>query len=75
MSLPLWESELYAAVSIEVEALGLQSALRGLGNNTRATNACDNQGVLDHTARQGLGLGKHVHTRHLWLQQRGMKAG
>ena len=30
--------------------------------------ACDNQGVVDHTARQGLGLAKHVHTRHRWLQ-------
>ena len=24
--------------------------------------------VVDHTARQGLGLAKHVHTRHLWLK-------
>ena len=38
------------------------------GNNTRVRIACDNQGVVDHTARQGLGLAKHVHTRHLWLQ-------
>ena len=48
--------------------LGLQSGLRYFGNNTRVTIACDNQGVVDHTARQGLGLAKHVHTRHLWLQ-------
>ena len=27
-----------------------------------------NQGVVDHTERQGLGLAKHVRTRHLWLQ-------
>ena len=31
------------------------------------TVACDNQGV-DHTARQGLGLAKHVHTKHVCLQ-------
>ena len=30
--------------------------------------ACDNQRVVDHRARQGLGLAKHVHTRHLSLQ-------
>ena len=30
--------------------------------------ACDSQGVVDHTARQGCGLSKHVHARHLWLQ-------
>ena len=24
--------------------------------------------MVDHTARQGLGLAKHVHTRHFWLQ-------
>ena len=32
------------------------------------TLACDNQGVVDRAARQGSGLAKHVHTRHLWLQ-------
>ena len=63
-----WESELYAAVSTGVEAFGLQSGLRDLGNSTHVTAACDNQGVVDHTARQGLVLAKHVHTRHLWLQ-------
>ena len=68
VSLSSWESELYAAVSTGVEALGLQSGLKDFGNNTRVTIACDNQGVVDHTARQGLGLAKHVHTRHLWLQ-------
>ena len=68
VSLSSCESELYAAVSTGVEALGLQSGLRDFGNNTRVTIACDNQGVVDHTARQGLGLAKHVHTRHLWLQ-------
>ena len=67
MSLSSRESELYAVVSTGVEALGLQSALRDLGNNTRVTIACDNQGVVDHTARQGLGLAKHVHMRHLGL--------
>ena len=68
MSLSSWESELYAAVSTGVEALGLQSGLRDFGNNTRVTVACDNQGVEDYTARQGLGLAKHVHTRCLWQQ-------
>ena len=68
VSLSSWESELYAAVSTGVEALGLQSGLKDFGNNTRVTIACDSQGVVDHTARQGLGLAKHVHSRHLWLQ-------
>ena len=68
VSLSSWESELYAAVPTGVESLGLQSGLRDFGNNTRVTIACDNQGVVHHTARQGLGLAKHVHTRHLWLQ-------
>ena len=36
-------------------------------DNTLVTIACD-KGVVDHTTRQGLGLAKHVHTRHLWLQ-------
>ena len=53
-----WESELFAAASTGVEALGLQSGLRDFGNNTRVTIACDSQGVVDHTARQGLGLAK-----------------
>ena len=55
-------------MSTGVEALGGQSGLRDFGHSTRVTIACDNQGVVDHTARQGLGLAKHVHTRHLWLQ-------
>ena len=37
VSLSSWESELYAAVSTGVEALGLQSGLRDFGNNTRVT--------------------------------------
>ena len=68
VSLSSWESELYAAVSTGVEALGLQSELKDFGNNSSVTIACDNQGVVDHTARKGLGLAKHVHTRCLWLQ-------
>ena len=68
MSRSSWWSELYASVTTEVESLRLQSGLRDFGNNTRVTIACDNQGVVDHTARQGLGLAKHVHTTHLWLQ-------
>ena len=67
MSLSSWESELYVAVSTGVEALGLQSRLRDIRTNSRETIACDNQGVVDRTARQGLVLTKHVHTKHLWL--------
>ena len=48
--------------------LSVQSGLRDFGNNTRVTIACDNQGVVHHTARQGLGFARHVHKRHLWLQ-------
>ena len=68
VSLSSWESGLHAAVSTGVEALGLQSGLRDFGNNTRVTIACDIQGVVDHTARQGFGMAKHVHSRHFWLQ-------
>ena len=68
VSLSSWESELYAALSTGVEALGLQSGLKDFGNNTRVTIARDNQRAVDHTARQRLGLAKHVHTRHPWLQ-------
>ena len=68
VSLSSWESKLFAAVSIGVEALELQSGLRDFGNNAHPTVACDNQWVVNHTARQGLGFSKHVHTRHLWLQ-------
>ena len=59
-----------------------RSGDRSLGRTTGGecgdfgTIACDNLGVVDHTARQGLGLAKHVPTRHLWLcKQRGTKAG
>ena len=48
-------------MSTRVEALRLQSGLRGLGNCTRVTLACDNQRVVDHHA-------KHVDAGHFWLQ-------
>ena len=54
-------------MSTGVEALGVQSGLREFGNNTRMTIVCDNQGVVDHTARQGLGLAKHVARQGLGL--------
>ena len=68
ISLSSWESELYAGVTAGVEALGLQSGLRDFGCQRDVVLVSDNQGVVDHTARQGLGLAKHVHVRHLWLQ-------
>ena len=68
ISLSSWESELYAGVTTGVEAIGLQSGLADFGIRCRATLMSENQGVVDHTARQGLGLAKHVHIRHLWLQ-------
>ena len=55
VSLTSREGELYFAVSTGVEAPGLRSWLRDFGVNTRVTIACDNHGVVDHTARQGLG--------------------
>ena len=64
VSLSSCGSELYAAMSTGVEAVGLQSGLGDFGNNTRVTLARGNQGVVDHTARQGRGLAKHVHTIH-----------
>ena len=49
-------------MSTGVEALGLQSGLRDLGNNTRVTIAHYHEEVV------GLGLAKHVRTRPLWQQ-------
>ena len=46
----------------------MQSGLRDLGKECGIVLYSDNQGVIDHTAMQGLGLAKHVHVRHLWLQ-------
>ena len=75
VSLSSWESELYAAVSTGVEVFGFQSGLRDFGNNTRVMIACDNQGVVDHTARQGPLMTKK-RTRDIFVcKQRGMKAG
>ena len=68
ISLSSWESELYAGVTAVVEAMGLQSGLADLGCQRSVVLLSDNQGVVDHTARQGLGLAKHVHIRNLWLQ-------
>ena len=53
VSLTSREEELYVAVSTGVEALGLRSGLRDLGNNTRVTIACDNHGVVDHAGGSG----------------------
>ena len=58
VSLSFWNSELYAAVSTGVEALGLQNGLRDFGNNMRVTIVCDNPGVVDHTARSRTWVGE-----------------
>ena len=68
MALSSWESELYAGVTAGVEAIGLQSGLADFGTRCKPALMSDNQGVVDHTARQGLGVAKHIHVRHLWLQ-------
>ena len=39
---------------VQIEDLGLQSGLRVLGTFMRVTIASDNQGLVDHTAREGL---------------------
>ena len=62
------ESELYAGVTEGVDALGLQSGLADFGIRCQATLMSDNRRVVDHTARQGLEVAKHIHVRHLWLQ-------
>ena len=68
IALSSWESELYSGVTTGVEAIGLQSGLGDFGVECTPTLMSDNQGVIDHTARQGLGVAKHIHVKHLWLQ-------
>ena len=50
----------HAVVTPEVEAIGV--------SDVKATIACDSHGAVDHAARQGSGLAKHLHTIHLSLQ-------
>ena len=68
VALSSWESELYAGVMAGFDAIGLQSGLADLGIRCQATLMSDNQGVVDHTARQGLGVAKHIQFRRLWLK-------
>ena len=68
VALSSWDSELYVGVVARVEAIGLQSSLADFAMRCKPALMSGNQGVVDHTARQGLGVGKHIHVLHLWLQ-------
>ena len=62
-SLSSWESELHAAVTTGVEAIGLQTGLRDMRSDVTVTIACDNQGAHSPTR-----LAKHAHTGLLRFQ-------
>ena len=63
---------MYAGVTAGVEAIGLQSGLADFGIRCQATLMSDNQGVVDHTTRQGLGVAKHIHVRHFVADRSGI---
>ena len=56
--------------TLGVEAIFLQSGLADFGTGCQATLVSDKQGVVDGTARQGLGVAKHIHVRHRPLGNR-----
>ena len=60
-----WECELVCCGDDRRGSSWTSKRIRDVGNNPCVTSARDNQGVADHTARQGFGLAMHVHTRHL----------
>ena len=63
------EAELYAACRCASEALGIQTFMRDLGNNTDVRLHMDSSSALSLTGRQGLGKAKHIAIQHRWIQE------
>ena len=60
---------MYSAVLAGAEAIGIQQGLADLGVTVRIRLGVDNQALVDHSARVGYGVAKHVAIRWLWLQR------
>ena len=63
------ESELYAAVKVTSESLGVMSLLQDLGYYPRCTVHADASAALGIIARRGLGKVRHLDVSHLWIQE------
>ena len=63
------ESELYAAVKIASEGLGIQSAAKDLGMSCGLNLHLDTSATLCLVNRRGLGKAKHVDMQNLWIQE------
>ena len=64
------EAELLALNTTAAEALFLQNLLRDMGHeNVPIELHTDSSAALGIISREGAGRVKHIHVRHLWLQQ------
>ena len=64
------EAELYGLVKAAPEGLGLQSLLADLGFEVTVTVKADASAALGIVGRVGLGNMRHLHTNHLWVQDK-----
>ena len=63
------EAELYAAIKVAQEILGIQSLAKDLGMRISGTLAIDAKATMGMISRRGLGQLRHIEVHNLWLQQ------
>ena len=64
------EAEYYAVTRGASCALGLRAFFADLGVQVAIVMRCDSSAAAAVATRKGLGRLRHLHTRHLWLQDR-----
>ena len=64
-----WGSGFYAAVKCGHVAISTRNTLRDLKQSAYIEMWTDNSALVDQPHKTGLGAGKHVALRYLWLQQ------
>ena len=74
VSLSSAESELYAAVKVASEGVGIQSVAKDLGISCGLNLHLDASATMCLVNRRGLGKEKHVDMQNLWIQE-ASKAG
>ena len=64
------EAELYGIVKASTEGLGMRSAARELGRDTRIQVCTDSSAAKGAAMRTGCGRLKHVQISQFWVQER-----
>ena len=63
------EAELYAAVAMSSETLGIQSLGKDMKLDLNATLGVDASAALSLMSKEGPGKANHIHVQNLWIQE------